>query len=533
MKNNLLLLTLLLVVCSLLLSACGKKNSQTLDTQIIESNNNVSINNDNNVSINEQIPPTKSFIVQCLKMVPGIIEYEFVTEETDPNNSLNKPGWYIEKVYFSYVFVNQENVLGETLLEKAVSAGGSIEVYRTVEDAKKRDEYLKTFDGTVLYAGSHIVYNTCVIRTSDELTATQQVFLENNILYALKGENNKIQKLNSAPNDSDVNGHSEGLEFKINDDNESYSLTGIGSCLDKNIRVPDKYKNLPVTQIAKNCFKNNNDILSIEIPGSVTTIMSYSFENCSNLKTVKILNGTKTIAYGAFENCVSLEQIFIPKSVDYIGSSAFYNCLSIYMVNCDDLKSWCQIYFSNDFSNPTYYSEELYINYSPLRKLIIPNDVTKINSYTFRNCTKITSIDIPNTVTEIHEGAFHGCTQLKSKDRGVTYIDQWAIYCDTNLTMTTLREGTIGIAWNTFSNCTLTSIIIPTSLKYINPQPYYNPAKLENIFYKGTADNWNNIINSGTNDYFDSDKVVLFSENKPVLNGMFWHYVNGDPSVWE
>ena len=146
----------------------------------------------NNSSESLNAPPTKNYIEQCLKKIPGITEYEFVTEETDPYNKLNKPGWYIEKVYFSYVLVNQENVLGETLLEKGLSAGGSIEVFKTKEDAENRNSYLESFDGTILYAGSHIVCGTCVVRAAEELTATQQETLEKNIIFSLKGQSDKI-----------------------------------------------------------------------------------------------------------------------------------------------------------------------------------------------------------------------------------------------------------------------------------------------------------------------------------------------------
>ena len=453
-----------------------------------ENNNNGNDNNQNsgennnngNDNADSKVPPQKPYIEQCINKVPGITEYEFVTEETDPMNNLNKPGWYIEYVYFSYVLVNQSNVLGETLLDKGTDAGGSIEIYKTKEDAIQRDDYLKSFDGTIFSAGSHIVYDFCVVRTSDELTATQQKFLENNIIFALKGETNRIKNLNSAPTESETIGYSQGLEFKINSDNKSYSLIGKGSCKDKNIRIPKSYNNLPITQIAKNCFRNDSDIISVEIPSSVTVIMYYSFENCSNLKSVQILNGTKTISYNVFENCVSLEQISIPQSVDYIGSSAFYNCPSLYMVNCDSLSNWCKIYFGNCYANPTYYSKNLYLNYSLITKLTIPNEITEIKSYAFCNCLSISDVNIPNSVNEIYEDAFYGCNPLKSKVNGITYIDNWAIYCDRDTTSAILKEDTVGIAWRAFYDCNITNINIPNSVKNINAAAF-SFSSLKNI----------------------------------------------------
>ena len=136
--------------------------------------------------------PSEEYIIGCLEKVPGIIEIKAVTEDTDPMNNLNKAGWYTANVYFSYQLVNQENVIGDDLIDKGTDAGGSIEVDKTKSEAKKRNEYLATFDGGILSPGSHTVVGTIVIRTSNELTASQQNLLERNIIAALTNETDAI-----------------------------------------------------------------------------------------------------------------------------------------------------------------------------------------------------------------------------------------------------------------------------------------------------------------------------------------------------
>lgn len=138
------------------------------------------------------IAPTEEYIISRLQKVPAIIEIAAATEDNDPNGQMNKPGGYTAHVYFSYELVNQDEVYGDDLISKGTTAGGSIEVYSTVSDANRRNEYLASFDGTVLSSGSHTVIGSVVVRTSDELTATQQELLESNIIAALKGEDNKI-----------------------------------------------------------------------------------------------------------------------------------------------------------------------------------------------------------------------------------------------------------------------------------------------------------------------------------------------------
>nr|WP_319218281.1 EbhA [uncultured Trichococcus sp.] len=129
--------------------------------------------------------PTGDFVVLRLNDVPSIQEIQSVTEENDPNGQLNKQGGYTSAIFFSSVNVNQNDLIGNSVIEKGTIAGGSIEVYNTIEDAEARNNYLSAFDGGFLSAGSHNIVGTVVVRTSDELTATQQKDLESEIVNKL------------------------------------------------------------------------------------------------------------------------------------------------------------------------------------------------------------------------------------------------------------------------------------------------------------------------------------------------------------
>lgn len=137
--------------------------------------------------VSNEVPPTQDFVVNALKTMPNIVAVSAATEYNDPNGQLNKPGGYIADIFFSVDVINQNLITGTTLVEKGTDAGGSIEIYRTQKDAEKRNEYLAAFDGGILSSGSHKVIGTCVVRTSDSLTASLQNILENNIEKALTG----------------------------------------------------------------------------------------------------------------------------------------------------------------------------------------------------------------------------------------------------------------------------------------------------------------------------------------------------------
>lgn len=129
--------------------------------------------------------PSESFVIERLENVEGITGISAVTEENDPNGNLGKAGSYTAQVFFTYNLVDQSNVFGDSIIEKGTLGGGSIEVYAIVKDAETRNDYLASFDGGFLATGSHTVVGTIVVRTSDELTASQQKELESKIIEAM------------------------------------------------------------------------------------------------------------------------------------------------------------------------------------------------------------------------------------------------------------------------------------------------------------------------------------------------------------
>lgn len=144
-------------------------------------------NLENSIKIMKQVTnPPESFIIDRIKDVDGITGYSGVTEDNDPNGNLNKPGGYTSTVFFAYDKVEDPHgVLDGTIIENGTNGGGSIEVYATEEDAVKREEYLASYDGSILASGSHKVVGTILVRTSNELTASQQKELEAKIVSNL------------------------------------------------------------------------------------------------------------------------------------------------------------------------------------------------------------------------------------------------------------------------------------------------------------------------------------------------------------
>ena len=130
--------------------------------------------------------PTEEFLIERAKTVDTITKVEAATEETDGNKMMNKPGGYTSYIAMRSSLVKNEFYASQTPVEAGTDGGAVIEAFKTVKDAEARNTYLAGLDGAgALAPGSHKVVGTLLVRTSNELTATQQKNLEKSIIDAL------------------------------------------------------------------------------------------------------------------------------------------------------------------------------------------------------------------------------------------------------------------------------------------------------------------------------------------------------------
>lgn len=131
--------------------------------------------------------PSEEYVLQRLSSVENITAIEAATEENDPNGQLHKAGGYTSAVFFESDLVPSGTYFTDpsSTIRKGTKGGGSIEVYATAEDAIKRDNYLASFDGTVLSSGAHAVIGTVIVRISDAMTASNQQLMTQRITEAL------------------------------------------------------------------------------------------------------------------------------------------------------------------------------------------------------------------------------------------------------------------------------------------------------------------------------------------------------------
>ena len=295
---------------------------------------------------------------------------------------------------------------------------------------------------------------------------------------------------------------SPGLEFTLNDDGESYTVTNIGTCTDTDVVIPKIYNELPVTGIADEAFFACTSLASVQIPDSVMSIGHRVFYSCFLLENIEVdknneyycsINGnlydkdvTTLIQYAIGKEDTSFN---IPNSVTIVGNHAFAYCTSLTSVKIPD--------------SVTSIDDYAFFSCSSLTSIEIPSSVTSISYCAFCNCNSLTSIEIPFSVTGIGEWVFLGCSSLASievdknneyycsingnlYDKDVTTLIQYAIGKEN--TSFNIPDSVTSIGNGAFLGCaSLISIEIPDSVTSIGDCVFQNCPSITSIEILGSV----------------------------------------------
>lgn len=112
---------------------------------------------------------------------------------------------------------------------------------------------------------------------------------------------------------------------------------------EKDVVIPSRIGDTPVTQIGQYAFEASWDVQSVVIPESVTFIGEQAFADCESLTSVNIPSGVTVLYRATFASCLSLQTLTIPATVTETYEELLVACplVNLYVENPElEYVSW-------------------------------------------------------------------------------------------------------------------------------------------------------------------------------------------------
>ena len=248
---------------------------------------------------------------------------------------------------------------------------------------------------------------------------------------------------------------------------DKYSVTGLGeySFSDRDFRQNIQSVTIPesVTSIGDDAFYYCSRLKSLTIKGAVKSMGEHAFAECRDLATLSLCNNIQTIGDYAFDNCPSLEAIPLPKSLTSIGAYAF-------AINPAIKQSSNKSISITIPGTVTQIGDSAFYNRNNLTSATIEEGVQSTGLHMFYGCDQLTTVTLPESLTTIADGSFTSCSALGSVGSvtipdNVTYIGDCAFSHCKALKTITIPEKVTTIRPLTFDHCLqLKYITLPAGL---------------------------------------------------------------------
>ena len=231
------------------------------------------------------------------------------------------------------------------------------------------------------------------------------------------------------------------LEYTLNPDNKSYTVTGMGNYEGSILIIPDEYNGLPVVKIGKSAFSGRRSITTLIIGNNVTEIEEYAFMS-AGLVSVTVGRNLQTTGPNAFSYNSKLIEVINYSSLDiktyhygygyeghgledakkvHTGESIIKN-VDGFLFYTDNGINYLMGYIGSEKNLvlPDDYNGEMYLLYNGvfrglgITSVTIPKSIIEISSYAFSGCLSLVNVNISDSVISIKSEAFLGCTNLTS-----------------------------------------------------------------------------------------------------------------------
>ena len=191
-------------------------------------------------------------------------------------------------------------------------------------------------------------------------------------------------------------------------------------------------------------FKYSNDGKRIELRFSIDFQRKYNHVEVFTFNGTE-LDGVEALGEGLFSNMEKLKRVILPNTVTRIGKAVFSGCKCIENIN------------------------------------FLHSEITRIGEFAFADCTGLKSATIPLKVRKIEDGVFAECSSLEEvilHDK-ISHIG-WFAFQKTNIKHIRLPKNLKLIEGRAFEDSSLEEIEIPETLTVIRPRTFEN-TKLKQV----------------------------------------------------
>ena len=227
----------------------------------------------------------------------------------------------------------------------------------------------------------------------------------------------------------------------------------------------------------------------------IISVGDYAFYKCSSITgKLTLPSRLRKIGKWAFDGCSGFTgNLALPQTLTEIRAGAFDRCSG----------------FTGDLILPEEMEEIRAFVFNECKgfngSLRLPQNIKIIDANAFRGCDNLTGkLELPATLTEIGGVAFAGCnfTGGLRIPGSVSSIGASAFhYCRGFSGTLEFSEGNTTIVGYSFSGCDgFTDVILPVSITNIGIAAFRNMTGLQNVYYGGSAQQWNEIEIGDYND---------------------------------